>query len=370
MVQEIEINNTTEVLASGLQSPDFENTPSIISASLSANGTLMTVKVNRLMGATSFRKLILTYMLPSYEQQLVAEYELGVYDASDSVDQTTEYTFDLTPVLSTIMHEVPEQLADDTVSVRLYTYEANTSFNYGTCYPQYSAIVAYAIGEHVQYGGRLWQCKKASTGNLPTDTTYWNPTGVPSSGTLQFNVPYTVSYPGSSVIPASTDGWYALKVLDVDLHDVLVNYVVDDIVIYAGAYYSCTTNTVGTLPTNINFWAPLSTEQERSLYEFGHESSQSIKTILNSNMLITRHVKQKYIYELLQKSNYKRYDNVAVVNQLEKIFSMREAAIVHLNMGNPIQARYMLDLIQIEVNSFMKNNGEGGAVGTLINFTI
>jgi hypothetical protein len=320
MIKEIETAYTTEVLEDGQQIADFEHTPDLVSATLSSNGEVMTAKVNRLLKTGCLRKVALYYMLPKYEQQMVAEYELGTFGPTDMVDETTEYVFDLSPVLSTIVHTAPEQLADDTITIRLYTYEANISTDYG-------------------------------------------------SKTL--HVPYTVSYPSNMVVPASTDGWYALRVSDIEEWLVDTQYYVDDIVWYSGSMYNCLVNSLGDIPALADdTWILVDAELERNLFEFGHEPSYSIATLLNCNILVTRYVKQKYIYEMLVKTNYKRHDNIKLVTQLEKLFAMREAAVVHLNNGNPLMARHMLDLITIEVNGFTTNNGERKVIEMITNFTI
>jgi hypothetical protein len=370
MIREIETNNTTEYLDVSLQPVDFEHIPDIVTATLSANGMVLTAMVNRYLRNDCVRKVTLNYMLPFSEQQFVMEYVLGTYGPSDTVDELTKYVFSLDPVLHQIVHPAPEQLPDNTVNIRLYTYEANTAFNYGTCYPQYDGAVLYAVGSYVQYGGRLWQALVSTIGNLPTNPQFWNPTGVPSSGTITFNMPFTVSYPGLSIIPRSTDGWYTLRVVDIEKYNNGILYNVNDIVFYPTGFFICTRQTLGNLPTDGHYWTPMTVEQEHNLYEFGYTYSPTLATVLNTDMLITRYIKQKFIYELLVKSNYKRYDNLTVVSQLEKIYAMREAAVVHLNAGNPITARNMLDLITIEDNSFMVNNRENKAIETFTNFTI
>ena len=369
MIKEIETHNSTEYLEDGLAMP-FEIYPEVVTALLSANGMVLTAMVNRFLKAGSVRKVTLNYMLPYPEQEIVMEYVLGSFGPSDTFNETTPYVFSLDPVMHSIIHPAPEQLPDNTVNIRLYTYEANTAFNYGTTYPQYDGAVLYSTGSYVQYGGRLWQALVQTIGNLPTDPTYWNPTGVPSSGTITFNMPYTVSYPGLSIIPSSTDGWYTLRVVDMEIYNPVTQYLVNDTVFYSTGFYICIANSLGNLPTNAAFWSPMTVEQEHNLYEFGYNPTTTLATILNTDMLVTRYVKQKFIYELLVKSNYKRYDNLAVINQLEKIIAMREAAIVHLEAGNPITANNMLDLITIEDNSFTTNNRENKVIETFTNFTI
>ena len=323
MVREIETANTTELLDNDMSlvlSP--EDYPELITGVLTNNGDLLTVKVNRKLKSGCARKVSLFYMLPRYEQQLVMEYQLYSTGPRTDVDETTEYAIDISSVVETIPHFASEQIADDTVTIRLYTYEANITTDYG-------------------------------------------------SKTL--SVPYTVSYPSNMIVPSSTDGWYTLRVVDLELFSSLTQYYVNDVVFDEGIMYNCVADTIGNLPENdVNgtYWVPMSAEEERNMYEFGHDESRPISTLINCNMLVTRYIKQKYIYELLVKSNYKRYDDIIVVSELEKLFAMREAAVVYLNQGNPIHARYLLDMITIEVNSFTTNNGERNTIEVITTFTI
>jgi hypothetical protein len=381
MIKEVEVRNTTELLDSDpTLVVDFENTPDIVTAILTSNGMVMTAKVNRNLKTDYFRKVSLYYILPTYEQQTVTEYELGVFDLSDTVDATTEYVFDLSPIMSSIAHPMTEQLADQTVSIRVYTYEANVVIDYGTSYPLYSGTTQWVVNDVVQYNGRLYLCTKDSLGNLPSNGTYWQSNIIPSSGTKTLHAPYSVSYPGVSVIPASTDGWYNLRVVDVAAYTYPNNttvYYPNDIVYddssgTGGMFFCILTDDDAYGTANETYWEPLSAERERNMYGFGYEqsSSDTIATLLNTDMLVTRYVKQKYIYDLLVKSNYKRHDNITVVTQLEKIFAMREAAVAHLYAGNVIFARYLLDMITIEYNSYTSNVGNKTVVAIASNFTL
>jgi hypothetical protein len=380
MIKEVEVRNTTELLdADPTLVVDFENIPDIVTAILTSNGMVMTVKVNRRLKANHLRKVSIYYILPTYEQQLVTEYELGSFGptAGPTVDETTEYVVDLSPVMSSIVHPMTEQLADQTVSIRVYTYEANVVIDYGTSYPLYSGTTQWVVNDVVQYNGRLYLCTKDSLGNLPSNGTYWQSNIIPSSGTKTLHAPYSVSYPGVAVIPASTDGWYNARVVDVARYDGGTTYYPNDIVYDdtsgTGSMFFCIlTDDDGYGTSNILYWEPLTEERERNMYGFGYEPSTSdtIATLLNTDMLVTRYVKQKYIYDLLVKSNYKRHDNITVVTQLEKIFAMREAAVTHLAAGNVIFARYLLDMITIEYNSYTSNVGNKTVVVTASNFTL
>lgn len=362
MIKEVEVKNTTEVLSSDTSLElDRMVYPDIVSAVLSSNGSVMTVRVYRDSAGGAYRKVGLYYMLPANDQQTVTEYELGVFGFTVNASPTDDYVFDLSPVLTTIITPTPEQLANDTVTIRVYTYEANISYDYGTSYALYSGATQYYIDDVVQYNGRLFLCIADSIGNLPTNNIYWQSNIVPSSGTKTLHAPYSVSYPSLIVAPQSTDGWYCARVLDILEYDAGTTYLSGEIVYdgTSGLYVAVDTSTGQSL-TDTDYWLPMTAEEERNLYQFGYEDqgSGSVVTLLNTDMIVTRYVKQKYIYELLTKSNYKRYDNLTVVTQLEKIYAMREAAVVHLNSGNPIFARYLLDMIAIEVNSYTKNNGQ------------
>jgi hypothetical protein len=318
MVKEVETYNNTEVLDSGL-ALNFETFPEIITGVLTSNGLVLTMKVNRLMAPNSVRKVALYYMLPILERQMIAEYPIGTFGPSNVVDENTEYVFDLTPVMTRIVHTAPEQVADDTITVRLFTYEANITTAYG-------------------------------------------------SKTL--HVPYKVSYPSSMISPLSTDGWYALRVIDTEEYSAIVNYVVGDVVFYSTGNFICIKDSLNNPPTNPIYWEAISEEVEHGLYEFGAISYTAIPTLINSNILLTRYIKQKHIYEFLTKTNFKRYDNIPALMSLEKIVAMREAAVAHMRAGNPIAARYMLDMISIEVNSSTVKNGNKNIVEIISNYTI
>lgn len=370
MVKEVETNNSTEILASGL-ALNAEQYPDIITGVLTGDGITLTVKVNRLLRAGCARKLALSYILPHYEQNLVAEYLLDTFGPDDTVDETEEYAFSLYAVMNEILHDAPEQLADDTISIRFYSYEANTPFNFGDCYPTWDIMQAYVVDDYVQYGDRLWRAIRNNTGQIPPNPTYWVTTGVPSSGTAYINLPYTVSYPGNAVAPQSTDGWYALRVLDAEVYDNAETYIVGDIVFYSDLLYICIQGTAGgNNPTDDDYWTALTADEEAALYTFGATQTDTVPTILNTNMLLTRYVKQKHIYELLTKTSYKKYDDIKLVAQLEKIMAMREASVVYLKENDPVRARRMLDDITIDVNSFTTNNGERTTIETITNFTL
>lgn len=327
MVREVEIGNSTEILEEGLNVAGLNPSDNIVTGVMSNSGKTLTFTINRYLQAGTCRKVSLFYMVPNFEENIVTEYEIESKLPVTDVLPTDTYAFDISDVLNVFTSLTPEQLPDDSITVRLFTYEANIVTDYGI---------------------------------------------------KTLHVPYTVSYPGRVNTPVSTDGWYCLRVLDTTVWNAETEFYVGDIVWYdtAGFYYKCIADTsAGIAPTDVDYWYPISEEEDRNLYEFGYESKNitgvsTIQTILNSNVLVTRYVKQKFIYDLFVKASYKKYDDVKVISQLEKICSMREAAVIYLKSNNPIMARYMLSMIDIEVASQSKNAGQKQVVELVTNFTV
>ena len=48
----------------------------------------------------------------------------------------------------------------------------------GYSYDEYDATTAYSTGDLCIYNNTLYKAKQATTGNLPTNTTYWEPTSI------------------------------------------------------------------------------------------------------------------------------------------------------------------------------------------------
>ena len=86
----------------------------------------------------------------------------------------------------------------------------------------YDALTAYKINEIVTYGARLYVAKAVTTGNLPTDGTYWD----------------------QLVDGISAEGVY----------NNATAYVPGDVVAYGANLYLCIDETTGNLPTNATYW--------------------------------------------------------------------------------------------------------------------
>jgi len=160
----------------------------------------------------------------------------------------------------------------------------------------YSGSTAYSIGDAVYYQGSSYICILSSTGNLPTNGTYWDLLAEVGQGGIVWLGPYNgstayvignaVSYNGSSYIcilastgNLPTDGthWNLLVESGVNgtngiaglqwqgVYNAAVVYVVNDAVSYLGSSYICIQNTTGHDPTNQTYWDMLVEEGQAGL---------------------------------------------------------------------------------------------------------
>ena len=87
----------------------------------------------------------------------------------------------------------------------------------------YNNATAYEIDELVSYNNTLYRCIADSTGNVPTDTSYWEL--------------FIVGYNFTGDYNNATE------------------YQVNDIVKHGGQLYICTAISTGNLPTDTSYWA-------------------------------------------------------------------------------------------------------------------
>ena len=104
----------------------------------------------------------------------------NVLTYEDSTLQTIDICFDIFPsnpfVLPAPKPMIKQEMADGWV-----VFNPSTTTPYVKYMPietswdgdNYSASTAYAIGDVVFYGEDFYECIETSTGNLPTDTDYW-----------------------------------------------------------------------------------------------------------------------------------------------------------------------------------------------------
>lgn len=88
-------------------------------------------------------------------------YKASVSDIGEVILEDIEYTQDLQTTDKTIIGAINENK-----SVTGYSYDA------------YDATTAYATGDLCIYNNVLYKAKQATTGNLPTNTTYWEETSI------------------------------------------------------------------------------------------------------------------------------------------------------------------------------------------------
>ena len=86
---------------------------------------------------------------------------VSVQQLEEQVLNADEYTTDLDTVNKTIFGAINEHQ-----SVIGYNYDA------------YDATTAYSTGDLCIYNNTLYKAKQATTGNLPTNTTYWEQTSI------------------------------------------------------------------------------------------------------------------------------------------------------------------------------------------------
>jgi hypothetical protein len=89
----------------------------------------------------------------------------------------------------------------------------------------YSSGTAYKPGDSVTHGANLYLCENPSTGNTPPNSTYWSK--------LASGIQYEGTYSSST------------------------NYQKDDIVSYGGSVYIALSDFINFVPTNATYWAKL-----------------------------------------------------------------------------------------------------------------
>lgn len=110
----------------------------------------------------------------------------------------------------------------------------------------YSGATAYVIGDFVTYNGSSYTCIANTTGNLPTNTTYW--ALIASKG----DTGATGSTGSTGATGAS--GADGLDVTWRGAYSGVTAYVVNDAVSYNGSSYICILSSTGNLPTNATYW--------------------------------------------------------------------------------------------------------------------
>jgi len=140
----------------------------------------------------------------------------------------------------------------------------------------YNGSTEYELNDVVKYGGNAYVYTNAvaTTGNLPTNTTYWktmvegiNFLGVYSSGTAYkpgdsvthgANL-YLCENPSTGNTPPNATYWSKLAsgIQYEGTYSSSTNYQKDDIVTYGGSVYIALSDFINYVPTNATYWAKL-----------------------------------------------------------------------------------------------------------------
>jgi len=116
----------------------------------------------------------------------------------------------------------------------------------------YAGVTAYTVGDFVDYNGASYTCILNSTGNLPTDTTYW--ALVASKGDT--GATGATGATGSTGATGAT-GATGTSFTWLGAYNAGTSYVVNDNVSYNGSSYICILASTGNLPTNATYWSLL-----------------------------------------------------------------------------------------------------------------
>lgn len=156
----------------------------------------------------------------------------------------------------------------------------NTSVYEGT----YNSGTSYVVGNQVTYDGNYYVCVLASTGNAPTNATYWQQistsetyTGSWSSATT-YNVGNQVSYQGSFYIcttantnqtPSTSSSYWTLlgtSAILIGTWSSLTAYVAGNQVVYNGNVYTCIlANTNENPGTATSYWTIVGSQSLASI---------------------------------------------------------------------------------------------------------
>lgn len=165
----------------------------------------------------------------------------------------------------------------------------------------YSNATAYTTYQTVLYNGYVYECILNSTGNIPTNATYWR-----NLGAKGYYCALAPAYNGATT------------------------YSVGNVVLYKGYNYICIVESLANLPTDTNYWSVASRSDEYYDYTSSLNQLPSNTTYWSNgdvrNSLIVRYMIDLAIYDLMSASprqitelRVKRRDDA--LNFLEKLGS-------------------------------------------------
>lgn len=311
-VKEIEIFNPV-YQEGGILMPSPKD---VVTATLAGDGTIIHVTVNKPVGVGRIRRIILRYNVVDMQLQSIG----GMNIATITQTIATSVDFNIEVVKKTLIRSSSSMITVN-YDVTLFTYEANINTTYGS---------------------------------------------------KRLSYPYTASISENAGFPLSTDGWYSVSILDIPVWLPENTYVPSDVVYDATLekFARCLTESTGQSPaTSPDLWEAM-TEESWAVYGISSNrvSDNDASLRIVSELLVTRNVKQAYIFPCIQATSFKEYNDKIAMEGLTKITAMREAAVAYLESGDPIKAVDMINRIPFEYHTLF-----GGNKPTLIsnnNFTL
>lgn len=349
MVKEVEFQNIAETVKVGDAYVPYTTDPALemFDGFLTDDGKTLTVDVNREIPVGYARRVTLYYANVDLSNAKVGYVELGATPLLTN-DPTVSYVgsshkFDLSPVLVMPQRTASRTPIDD-ITIDLFTYEANVVDGQG------NAI----------YQKRL-------------------------------SVPYKVVGDASTDFAPSTDGWYVLGTVDYKLQDIkeqsLVQYLKGDIIywyehedpdaiddrprgVVHGDLWIANEDTYGPPTGWKGIWSRPTDEEILNFILLPRPASITrCATIVHTDILISRYVKQHYIANTLTKTSFKPHDDSTAWYASDLLSSMRELALYYLQMGDGAKAKYILDDIANEYTAAMLSKRDYKQISLNLNYT-
>lgn len=302
-IKEVEVFNTIfQVEGNVLPSPD-----DTVYGKVSNDGKTLSIIVDRPVPVNYVRRIVVSFMIIDLTNKTYINQDLGIglirtYTPGDTFD------VDLTPVL-TIPQTYSETINATEVQLEPLTYEANIE--------------------------RSW-------------------------GLQTLIYPHKLHVTGQPLFPESTDAWYQVSILDIPIWNGVNEYKAGDIVYYddvdLGGYMKAAVDNVTEDPINPDeiWFGP--TEDDWKLYGVSLNRATNWDATLRvlSDLLITRNIKHKYIFECIKAVSFNPVDNIAAEKTLNMIVALREVAVAYLESGDPLKALAAIARVPNEYQALLK----------------
>ena len=166
--------------------------------------------------------------------------------------------------------------------------------------PAYNNSTTYTVNTQVQYSGGIYKALSTTTGNLPTNTTYWTRLGdYTSLGTaVAANTTDITNLQGNLGNEVRTRSILAAQTKGAPAYVGATTYAIGDIVLYGTHYYRAIAATTGNLPTSTSYWEDLGTSGFDTLtsgivYEEKVARSNAVSAVASSIDVVSATVSTK-----------------------------------------------------------------------------